>query len=361
MRSRWPSADRQTRKATLIAVIASACTNFDALGPSPEPLPADNPGQVIPGLENGSAFAWNPVSGRLIVPVYLGNRSFSIVSVDPQTRAVKALVGQTSGLFRQLSIAASTGTTFYSFDDASGASNSRLLRRVPLDGGSSESVSTPRPVTGSFLVSPEGTHLLFASSTTEWTLTDLVSGEEVGTREVSVPRAVGPGGNEVIVQYPTARAVNFSTGVVRELAPLGYLAHAAWVDGGWRALWVLPPFGERQAFTAYEWDEAAGTTRTLGSVTARPSGSTFCAGWSPSTHSAVIMADSISSGGFIGAYYVHHTIATVSGGVAKTIGSANLEGEGAPPCALSPDGKHFAYSGAREFLGGSAVFLKETK
>jgi hypothetical protein len=73
------------------------------------------------------------------------------------------------------------------------------------------------------------------------------------------------------------------------------------------------------------------------------------------------MADSISSGGFIGSYAVHHTIATVSGGSAKTIGSANLEGEGPPPCALSPDGKHFAYAGAREFLGSWAVFLKETK
>ena len=349
----------------------------------PEPtrlqLPPEDPGARIPALSHLGADwtpTWDPQSGRLVFAVHTGQRigttsiyprSFSIVSYDPASPTVPTtIVSRIEGSgFRRLQFASQTGALYYLYypgQETNGVSME--LSRVPPGGGVSTVVPTPLPL-GDFLISANESRLVATlQGTGERHLTDPATGDVHGALQASFVKAISPDGSEVLINEMD-KVVTTTSGATRTLAWRTQLPQkvvdAAWVGGSVRLLLFEQRQSSRSTWqmSLVEWDEATGSRNILGSVeTAERLATMVCAAWSPSTQSAVLLADSLTDF-FNEPIRSHRSIISMADGKSTIIGSQNLEGytfDETNTCSLSPDGKWFAYR-----VSYNLVYLKAVK
>lgn len=360
-----------------LAILSAACIDrVDA----PLDLPPDDPGialQVVSLVGGEWSVAWNPVNGRLVVPAHVGQMlsgspvyplSFAIVSFDPTSpTSPDTLAKQDGGGFRELRIAATTGAVFYSFyPDHSLPGATLEIRRVAAGGGTSTKITTAEPaLPDGFRVTPDEKRLITKANydPSRSSVTDLLTGQLVGSADVRGLRAMSPDAEEVFDALPEERVIRISDGTQRQLNWRGNLPAAArvvdgaWLDGTLRLLVVSEQHElGLTRYTVLEWDEATGVSQTLGSFeTGEPLTGGYCAGWSPATHSAVLVADSVNTGLFDD-FRSHYKLIAMAGGNSITIGSVNTDNYEPSGCQLSPDGKWFAYRPRAD-----AVYVKRVK
>lgn len=348
-------------------------------GPAPRTVvfPADDPGVRIPAASPpyaGWQPVWHPQSGRLVFAVHTGLMigttpvyplSFSILSYDPASPTQPTTLASRveGGGFQRLKFASQTGTLYYAYYPSNPTNGASLeLSRIPAEGGTPTVVPTPTPLRDFFISTTESRLLssLFFSSVNH--LTDPSTGAAHGTLDASSVRAMSPDASEVLIGNGD-KVVTIATGATRDLAwktnERQAFVDAAWIGGSVRVFFTevtnLGKAGSR--FSAAEWDEATGRS-TLGSVESAESYSALvCAAWSPSTRAAVLVSDSLFDFTFDRALS-HRTIVAMSNGTTAKIGSQNFDyssGSAPTTCALSPDGKWFAYQVPQ------SVYLKAVK
>jgi hypothetical protein len=310
-------------------------------------------------------------TGALIgtTPVY--PLSFAIRSLDPMSPTDQTtMASRTEGAgFRKLGIASQTGALYYQYFPAASRNQAATeLIRVAGSGGSPAVVATATPLASGFFISADETRLLARAVTSEThSLFDLTSGAAVTSVNATYVLAMSPDASEALVGSGTS-VVTLQTGATRTLSwasnTTTSLIAAAWVGGKVRLLLQGQEFvgnPARSRITLTEWEEG-GTPAVLGSVeTMGIFAFPRCAAWSPATRSAVLVSDSLSDGSLLtdDPWRTYQTIVAMSGGTATKIGSYYDDGlttGGSPTCALSGDGKWFAYRPSTD-----AIYLRAAK
>ena len=358
------------KHAALAGIAALAAVSCADLGPRGDRLvfPPDAPGARLASALPAS-LAWpvkfNPGTGHLLYADWSpgwGTNGFAIARVNAATLAVDTIA--VSQNYFDLQFAAASGRVFYSilYQGQGQGSGPYLVRRVPDEGGPSFPVEIRNAVINPyFFISDDGGHVVTKSNVLpdRWTVSNLSSLEVEREFDMNDPvDAISPDASEVLTVALGGVAIKtLATGAVRighqeALLPgQVQLMGVAWINGVVHGLLLSDSetgFDATRARTLalYEWSESNPSAPVfVGSLITKAFGSDGCVAWSPTTHTAVLMADSLQSTPVVQAYRAHRKIVKVKGGVTTSIGSLNIE-EGDPvpfSCALSADATRFAY------------------
>jgi hypothetical protein len=356
------------KSLSVVAIGLAAACQISEPRPAGSGFPPEDPGVVIAAPSHAGGDwtpAWNPVTGQLVFAAHTGQYlngsllyplSFRISSLDPGAPAmVTTLATQTDGGgFRALRIAETTGDVFYQFYPGHSTPNASLaIRRVSASGGNPVEVPTIPPLKDGFFVSSDGSRLLAGiSQSNSQTLTSSATGQVLGTVNAAFPRSLSPDANQLLMGWISDTVVTLSTSIARKVVWMANTRQsvlaAAWKGASVRLLVLEETLvADKVRFTLLEWDESTGTSQSLGSVQSGDQAArAVCAGWSPSTHSAVLVSDTLVRFSGFDEFQTHRTIMAVAGGVATKLGSHTNPGTDfttVPSCALSPDGKWFGY------------------
>jgi hypothetical protein len=282
----------------------------------------------------------------------------AVLAIDPASSAVDTLA-KTTHSFLSFQVLPS-GAVYYLVQPQTSGGN-QLWRVAPNEPATL--VPTPLPIVSDFIVSPDETRLFArtgrGAGEVSYTITNLATGQVANAVDISFPAAISPDVAEIVDRFPSLRVVRAATGASRSIPtpnlPGGAtFLEAAWSGGSLKALFmareVLASNSSRRSI--YEWDEGTGVSKLLGYFDTADFGFSQCVAWSPATHSAVMLADSLNDFGFE-TFSAHYKIVAMKGGVSTTIGSVNATDESLYKCALSADGKLFS------FRKSTAVFVKQ--
>jgi hypothetical protein len=331
--------------AALLVLAGSACSEH-AQDPT-EPLSDADPGYLlsVTAPAYGGLTDWDLLAGQLVVGEQL------LWAVDLATHVATPLPLLVSGIapaIQYLRVAPASGTIFMTTEDH------RTSTLIRLDRGAAQSKQVAGGSGSQFVLSPDGHWLIYF--TDQETRYDTRS-EERATLTSSFPLAVDDDGTHMAVRacnlaMPCEFAVlDIETGTKRVFVPpRDYSLYAGTVDLDVafvaHHLTVLQTRDVASGLEFYEWDEAAGTERVLGTIAGRLVGYS-CYGWSPANHSLVGV---FTHGEEAAASRQRFGVYSLFNGTSTMIRTADL---GIPVgCNLSADGKWFTYGNSTGLLIG---------